>query len=212
MPGDVTLYWSFSLNPQKARLALNALEIEHEVVMVDLLAGAQNEAAFCELNPMGQVPVLEDGAMVLAESNAIIAWLGDKHRRLWPATSEGRAQALRWLFFEASHLGDLAGNIWFERCLKPLMGAATDPVALAQHRERIARPLGYLEARLTAQRWAMDDGFTLVDCALAPALDALDISGFDFAAWPAAADYLARMRAMPAWARCDFRNGKGEKA
>ncbi len=51
------------------------------------------------------------------------------------------------------------------------------------------------------------ESFTLVDCALGPLLDALSLSRFDLATYAGVNDYLARLRARPAWGKCDFKTG-----
>ena len=55
------------------------------------------------------MPVLVDGGLTLPESHAIIAYLGEKTGRLWPASPGGRADALRWLFFLSQHIMPPAG-------------------------------------------------------------------------------------------------------
>ena len=62
-------------------------------------AGAQREPAFLALNPLGQVPVIDDGGTVIADSNAILVYLakryGDAH---WlPDDPAGAAVVQRWL-------------------------------------------------------------------------------------------------------------------
>lgn len=51
---------------------LSRLELPCELVEVDLLEGEHKQAAFLSKNPLGQVPVLEDGVVTLADSNAIL--------------------------------------------------------------------------------------------------------------------------------------------
>jgi glutathione S-transferase len=58
----------FSSNARKVRLAAALLGISLELMDVNLGQGAQRKPEFLALNPMGRVPVLEDGAFVLAES------------------------------------------------------------------------------------------------------------------------------------------------
>jgi glutathione S-transferase len=96
------LYYFPSPNPQKIRFAVNELGIECETVPVDLLKREQKSPEFLALNPYGRVPVLVDGNLILWESHAILAYLGEKTSRLWPTTPAGRADAQRWLFFLTS--------------------------------------------------------------------------------------------------------------
>ena len=201
---DRTLYWYPSLHPQKVRLALNALELPHAVHRMDLAGGEQRTPAFLALNPIGKAPVLVDDGFVLPESNAIVAYLGERYG-LWPKGYQERAEALRWLFIEAHYLREPASAVWFHRFFMPLMGRPADnDAAVERGRTELAKPLQLLETRLAASAWLMGGDFTLVDCAFGPVLDAAELGGFDFAPYPAVAAYLARLRALPAWQRGEF--------
>ena len=89
------LYHFPSPNPQKVTFALRELGLDCEIVPVDLAKGEHRQPSFLAVNPFGRLPVLVDGGLTLPESHAIIAYLGDKTGRLWPASSGGRADALR---------------------------------------------------------------------------------------------------------------------
>jgi GST-like protein len=91
------LYHFPSPNPQKVTFALRELGLDCELIPLDLARGEQRNAAFLARNPMGRVPVLVDGDLTLWESHAILAYLGEKTGRLWPASVAGRAEALKWL-------------------------------------------------------------------------------------------------------------------
>src|SRR5262245_57895970 len=101
------LYWSWFINPQKVRLALNELGLAHEIVPRRLLQGEQRKPEFLALNPNGKAPVLQDGNMTLWESNAILVYLGERKRGCGRPPQP--AEALRWLFFESCHLADPIG-------------------------------------------------------------------------------------------------------
>jgi glutathione S-transferase len=75
------------------------LGLDCELVPVDLINREQAGAEFQSVNPFGRVPVLIDGDLVLPESQAILAYLGDRAGRLWPSSPGERAEALKWLFY-----------------------------------------------------------------------------------------------------------------
>lgn len=62
----------------RVRIALNLKEIDHELLSVDLRAGAQHDPGFLTLNPQGLVPVLLDGENILTQSIAILEYLDEK--------------------------------------------------------------------------------------------------------------------------------------
>src|SRR5438552_14369707 len=97
LKGDITrrrtpmqLYHFPSPNPQKVTFALLELGLDCEKIPVDLSKQEQRQSAFLAVNPAGRVPVLVDGDLKLTESHAILAYLGETTRRLWPATAAGR--------------------------------------------------------------------------------------------------------------------------
>jgi len=73
------LHWHpFSIIPRRVRIALREKNVPFEEMEVDLLSGAHREAAFRRLNPFGQIPVLEDGDLVICESVAILEYLEER--------------------------------------------------------------------------------------------------------------------------------------
>ena len=65
----------------RAVLFASLLGLKPELVEVDLAAGAHKQPEFLALNPFGQVPVLEDDGVVVADSNAILVYLAKKAGR-----------------------------------------------------------------------------------------------------------------------------------
>jgi len=76
------LYHFPSPNPQKVTFALLELGLDCEKIPVDLTRGDHREPAFLAVNPAGRVPVLVDDGVTLTESQAMLAYLGDKTGRL----------------------------------------------------------------------------------------------------------------------------------
>jgi glutathione S-transferase len=61
-------------------------------------AADQKSAAFRALQPFGQVPVLEDDALVLFESGAILLHVAGKTDKLLPSEANARQRAIAWVF------------------------------------------------------------------------------------------------------------------
>src|SRR5947207_6587413 len=93
------LYHFPSPNPQKVTFALQELGLDCEIVPVDLAKGEQRQPDFLALNPFGRVAVLVDDGVELWESDAVVAYLGEKTGQLWARSAAGRADVLKWLFF-----------------------------------------------------------------------------------------------------------------
>ncbi|XP_042952685.1 glutathione S-transferase zeta class-like isoform X4 [Carya illinoinensis] len=63
----------------RVRIALNLKELKYEYKAVNLLKGEQFSPEFTELNPIGYVPVLVDGDVIVSDSFAIIMYLEEKY-------------------------------------------------------------------------------------------------------------------------------------
>jgi glutathione S-transferase len=202
----LTLYWFWSMNPQKARLAIEELGLEYSLVTVDLTRGGQSADLVKELNPNQKVPILSWGPYTLWESNAILSYLGERTGRLWPGDAEGKGRAAKWLFFEARHLSEPVGDLWFNGYAARQMGRTADTLALEAAAKKCARYLTVLEAHLDRETWLLGDEFSLVDCCYGPVLDALSLAGDYMEACPALKAYLKNMRARKSWRACEFRS------
>jgi maleylacetoacetate isomerase len=94
---NLRLYTYFrSSAAYRVRIALNLKGLDYTAVPVHLLRGGgeQHAAAFAELSPARLVPVLEDGAVALTQSLAIIEYLEETHPTppLLPADAASRAR------------------------------------------------------------------------------------------------------------------------
>jgi glutathione S-transferase len=84
---------------------LEEVGVEYELRWVDIMTGAQKSPELLALNPMGKLPILTDGEVVVTESAAIALYLGDRYAagRLAPALDDpARGAYLRWAFFTPS--------------------------------------------------------------------------------------------------------------
>jgi glutathione S-transferase len=193
------LYTSWSPNPQKVLFALKELGESVEVTVIDLFKGEQAAPAFTALNPMQKVPVAEENGFALWESNAILAWLGERHQRLWPQDTLGRASALRWMFFEARHISESIGNLWFYESVAPAIGVPVDKGATERGRVELQRPMRVLDQHLSTAPWMHGEQFTLIDCCIGTGLAALAASKFDWKEYPMARAYVDRIRERESW-------------
>jgi glutathione S-transferase len=60
-------------------------------------AGEHRKPEFLALNPMGKVPTLTDGNLVLTESGAILLYLAQKYDSSYPQTLEQQAKIYQWV-------------------------------------------------------------------------------------------------------------------
>ncbi|QNQ99383.1 glutathione S-transferase [Pseudomonas oryzihabitans] len=176
----------------RAVLFASLLGIEVELIDIDIPGGANRTPEFLALNPFGQVPVLEDGATVVADSNAILVYLAKKTGRTdWlPEDPVGAAAVQRWLSVAA---GELAYGPAAARLIT-VFGARLNP------EEVIARAhvlLERLEAHLTTGKWLAADHPTIADIALYSYLAGAPEGNVELAPYTAVRAFLQRVEALP---------------
>ena len=178
-------------NCLKVKWLLDWLGRDYGWVETDVMSGATRSAEFLARNPAGQVPavVLEDGR-VLAQSNAIIGWLGEGTAFI-PADPYDRARMYEWLFWEQYSHEPFIAVVRFQRLLA---GRRTDEIE-PRLMERGHAALARMEAALTGADWLVGIGPTLADLALVAYTRVAHEGDFDLAAYPAIQRWIVRVEA-----------------
>jgi glutathione S-transferase len=155
------------------------------------------EADHLSRHPFGQIPVFEQGDLVLFESGAIVFHIAEKFAGLFPSDANARARAITWMFASVSTVEppilDLS-NAKFGEGDKPWT-----PERLPLIIERIGQRLNPLSVRLGDADW-LDGEFTAGDLMMVSVLLRLKPSGI-LANFPNLAAYVARAEARPAYQR-----------
>lgn len=176
----------------RAVLFASLLGVPHELIEVDLASAAHKSPEFLKLNPFGQIPVLEDGDLVIADSNAILVYLAKKAGRSdWlPEDAAGAARVQRWLSVAA---GELAYGPAAARLIT-VFNASFNPA------EVIARAhvlLSRLEQHLADRDWLAADHPTIADVAIYSYVARAPEGNVDLSDYPAVNAFLARVEALP---------------
>ena len=144
--------------------ALEELGLEYRIHSIDLSKGAGQSAEFLKLNPAGKVPVLIDGELVLTESAAICAYLGDQHPQAElvprPGTAE-RGQYDQWSHFMLAELEQPLWTIGKHKFAFPEERRVPEILAVVPW--EFQRAAAVLNKRLAGREYLVGDRFTLVD-------------------------------------------------
>lgn len=193
MPTPIRLYrYALSGHAHRAQLMLSLLQLPFETIDVDLGAGEHKSAQFLERNPLGQVPVIEDGDFTLADSNAILVYLAltrDPQRRWLPAEPRMQAAVQRWLGIAAGPLaaGPAAARVahLFKRAHNPQCAV-------------VARQLfDVMEQHLGRRDWLVGSGPTIADVAMYSYTAHAPEGGIRLEPWPRLCAWLQRVEALP---------------
>jgi len=145
-------FYSFPPSPNVRKVNaviahLGVADIEHQ--LVNLAKGEHKLPAFLAINPMGRLPALiDDGGLVLWESNAICQFLCERHgpSPFYPRDPRIRADIARWLFWEASTWSKPAEILTHENVRKAMLGVGEPDAIRVKLGEEEFRPLCSVDA------------------------------------------------------------------
>ena len=153
---------SFPLSGHAHRVLLfaNIAGIAHEVVNVDLAAGAHKQPAFLTLNPNAQVPVIEDGDIVISDSNAILVYLAKKYAPSFiPDDLKQEAEVQKFLTMAA-------GEIAFGPAAARLITVFNAPLDVAFTKRVSEKAFENLETHMHGREFLVGDKPTIADIAI----------------------------------------------
>ncbi|WP_343563642.1 glutathione S-transferase family protein [Kiloniella sp. b19] len=102
MSAQYRLHYAPGLANLPIHMMLEEIGADYELVRVDNKKGEHKSEEYLKLNPLGRIPVLEDGRLAISETAAIMLHLADRHMeaRLVPDfTSPERARFYQWLMY-----------------------------------------------------------------------------------------------------------------
>jgi glutathione S-transferase len=196
--------YSQSGNCYKIRLTAALLGVPIERREYDILKGETRTPEFlAEVNPNGRIPVLQIGDRFIPESNAACFYLADG-TALVPDDRFGRADMLRWMFFEQyNHEPNVATlRFWIafvgEERLNDLQRTL-----LPGKREAGEAALRLMEEHLAGRAFFVGDRLSLADIALYAYTHVAGDGGFDLGRYPAIGRWLERVAAQPGYTGMD---------
>jgi glutathione S-transferase len=184
--------FSISGHSHRVQLFLSLLGLPFEFTEVNVLKGEGRQAEFLARNPFGQVPVIEDGDLTLADSNAILVYLArryDRTGRWLPYDAVGVARVQRWLSVAAGELADGPANARFA-CLVGHMPTL-------QHVKASHKLFALMELTLATQAFLAAAEPTIADIAMYSYTAHAPEGGVTLEPYPHLRGWLARIEALP---------------
>ena len=158
MTDDIIFYTNPMSRGRIARWMLEEVGCAYETVLLDYGTSMKADD-YLRINPMGKVPALKHGDVVITETAAICAYLADAFPDAGLAPSCGsplKGDYYRWLFFTAG----------------PLEAAAMDKALEREVSEEQRRKVGYgqmedilamMEGSVVGQKYLVGDNFSAAD-------------------------------------------------
>lgn len=175
----------------RVELLLRALGLPYEYVQAGAEVRATDE--FRRLNPLGQIPVLQDGELTLADSTAIMVYLCKRYGQgtQWlPEDALGAAAVQRWLSIAS---GEIAFGPSAAR--RALLFKTADSVPAAHAVAQ--RVFGFMEQHLAERDYLAASHPTIADLACYGYVARAPEGSIDLAPYPAIRAWLARIEALP---------------
>src|SRR5271170_3297678 len=196
----ITLYHHPFSRSANVVWALEELGVPYELRFVDIMKGAQKAPDIVALNPMGKLPILTDGDVVVTEAAAIGLYLADRYSlgKLAPSPDDpARGAYLRWSLFAPS-------------VIEPGMAAKSSgaqfkpgQVGWGTYESMIAA----MESAITGRSYILGDRFSMADCIFGGTVRyMLRFKLLD--ATPIFTSYAERLGARPAAERAEAKNAK----
>ncbi|MYM74275.1 glutathione S-transferase [Duganella sp. FT109W] len=177
----------------RAQLFLGVLNLPHEFVSVNLGAGEHKQQPFLSLNAFGEIPVLQDGDVTLADSNAILVYLASKYDdtgRWLPRDPLAAANVQRWL-------SAAAGKIAYGPATARLVTVFNAPRDHDAAKDIAVRLFDVMEQELHGRRWLVGEHASVADIAAFSYVAHAPEGGVSLKPYPNIRAWLDNVRALP---------------
>ena len=174
----------------RARLILSIVGATPELIA--LSPGGNREPSFLALNRFGQVPVLEDDGLVIADSNAILVYVAKKYGRtdLLPEDAAGAAAVQKWLSVAANEIAN-------GPCTARLVTVFKLPFDAEQAIAKAHKVLALIDDALAGRQWIASDHLTIADLALYSYIARAPEGNVDISSYGNIASWLPRVESVP---------------
>jgi len=201
MPEYKLYCFAQSGNAYRAALMLNLIGAKWEPVWVDFFKKREQVTPEyrTDVNEMGEIPVLVDGARRLTQSGVILTYLADKTGKYQPQGEDESLEALRWIIFDNQKVNGFLGPYRFLRnWAKP----TPDQAVFNFLKGRADNNLKIIDTRLAKAPFLLGERPTIADISLAGYLFyPPEEFGFDIGKdHPAIGAWRERIKALPGWA------------
>ncbi len=162
---------------------LEELGLEYDFIKLDMQAGEHHQVPYTAINPFAKVPGIEDGALKLWESGAILMYLAQAYGELKGASAVEVAIANQWIYFANATLGP---GVFVE----------------ANREKEFPRLMGTLNEILSQQDYITGSGFTVADVGLGSMLNYIPMMlKIGFEDYPKIGAYVQRVSQREAFAK-----------
>lgn len=190
-----------SSNVQAVMWLVGELGLSHEREDIGGAFGGTGTDDFLAMNPMGRVPVLQDGDVTMFESQAILRYLAAQYGSdsFWPASPAARAPVDQWMEWAKINLYPTLTYKVFWQMIRT-SAAERDHSLIAEGEKDLKELMEIAEAQIAKTGWLAGAHMSLADISFGTHLYRYYNVPFTRAELPALRDYYDRLTARPAYA------------
>ena len=159
----IDFYTAPTPNGHKVSCTLEAMELEYETHVVNLMENEQKKPEFLAISPNGRIPAIVDrdaNNLPIFESGAIMIYLAEKTGKLIPKDLNEKAKVLEWVMFQMGGVGPMMGqaNVFFRYFPEKIQPA------IDRYQNEGRRLFEVLDTHLAKQDWLAKD-YSIADIA-----------------------------------------------
>tara|TARA_B100000902_G_scaffold16642_1_gene19987 strand:- start:915 stop:1598 length:684 start_codon:yes stop_codon:yes gene_type:complete len=159
----IDFYTAPTPNGHKVSCTLEAMELEYETHVINLMENEQKKPEFLAISPNGRIPAIVDrdaDNLAIFESGAIMIYLAEKTGKLMPNDLIEKAKVLEWLMFQMGGVGPMMGqaNVFFRYFPEKIQPA------IDRYQNEGRRLFEVLDTHLAKQDWLAKD-YSIADIA-----------------------------------------------
>lgn len=194
-------HWPISHNARKVRALAKYLTLDVDEVVLSMQDKEHKSADFMAINPMGQVPAIQDGDYTVWQANAVLIYLAAQSENpLLGRSAQEWGSITQWMLWQSSALAPVVVPLHVENYFKRARGIAADAekrdAALAQ----LCALLSVLDGALSGRDYLVGDRLTVADFAVAGDFSHAANAGFPLTEFPNVQRWLNTIEALPCWA------------
>lgn len=152
-----------SSNAQKVMWAIGEIGIAYERIDIGMEFGGNDKPEYLALNPNGLIPTIEDGDLVLWESNSIIRYLANRYGAgsLEPSDAKTRALANQWMDWQISVFQPVFTKTFWGLIRTP--PEKREPTVISESKIKSVAAATILDAELSRHAYVAGDTFSMGD-------------------------------------------------
>ena len=159
----IDFYTAPTPNGHKVSCTLEAMELEYETHVINLMENEQKKPEFLAISPNGRIPAIVDrdaDNLSIFESGAIMIYLAEKTGKLMPKNLNEKAKVLEWVMFQMGGVGPMMGqaNVFFRYFPEKIQPA------IDRYQNEGRRLFEVLDTHLAKQDWLAKE-YSIADIA-----------------------------------------------